>query len=409
MPKFSWKSKLLLVAASAGLATWSGYDAERRAVDAGARKSTVRTMVKRLTTPADQRAGLDRLEALRLAIGPGYPSRREVAEMWSIIRAFSADEVHAALEGFPEAGGSHGSQTLLNMLHYRWAQLEPEAAAQAALQAGDKVDYSRFMAILSVWAERDPDAAVAWARQSGSSYAENHLATRFQAKRWVAEDPATALDRARAEFPKAVPNVCSELVAKLSGSPESRKQLYAVFGDGKTFIEGAWAGLEQHVMQQLASKLAWPGAPTQEVILAEMAEAGFPKMMVDAYRNSRQPLAFREPREQLENPTVTEQGRELLYGRWALNEPDKALAWAEARGDAGLVASAVAQQAGQLLETAWSPGREEQSPWGASLQKQYTVWHRMDPQAADTWLAAMPGDVKKLVAQPLTPATDAAR
>lgn len=403
MPKFSWKSKLLLIAATAGLATWSGYRAERRTVDAGARKSTVRTMVKRLTTPAAERAGLDRLESLRLAIGAGYPSRREVAEMWAIIRAFSADEVHAALEAFPEAGGSSGSQTLLNMLHYRWAQLEPEAAVQAALAAGDKVDYSRFMAILSVWAERDPDAAVAWARQSGSSYAEHHFATRFQAKRWVAEDPATALDRARAEFPMAVPNVCSELVAKLSGTPESRKQLYALLGDGTS------GGPEHHAMQQFARKLAWPGSPTQEAILAEMAEAGFPKMLVDAYRNSSQPLAFREPREQLEDPALMGQGRQHLYGRWALNEPDKALAWAEARGDAGLVAAAVAQQADQLLETAWSPGREEQSPWGASLHKQFTVWHRMDPQAADTWLAAMPADVKKLVAQPLTPAIDAAR
>ena len=400
---FSWKFKLLLIAATAGLATWSGYREERRAVDAGARKTTVRTMVKRLTTPADQRAGLDRLEALRLAIGPGYPSRREVAEMWAIIRAFSADEVHAALEAFPEAGGSHGSQTLLNMLHYRWAQLEPEAAAQAAFQAGDKVDYSRFMAILGVWAERDPDAAVAWARQSGSSYAENHFATRFQAKRWVAEDPATALDRARAEFPMALPNVCSELVAKLSGSPESRKQLYALLADGTS------GGPEHQAMQQFARKLGWPGAPTQEVILAEMAEAGFPAMLVDAYRHSSMPVAFREPKEQLEDPAVTGQGRQYVYGRWAQSEPDKALAWAEARGDAGLLAAAVAQQADQLLETAWSPGREEQSPWGASLQKQFTVWKRMDPQAADTWLAAMPGDVKKLVAQPLTPANDASR
>lgn len=399
----TWKSKLLLIAATAGLAAWSGYRAERRTVDAGARKSTVRTMVKRLTTPADQRAGLDRLDALRLAIGAGYPSRREVAEMWSIIRAFSADEVHAALEAFPEAGGSSGSQTLLNMLHYRWAQLEPEAAAQAALEAGDKVDYSRFMAILSVWAERDPDAAVAWARQSGSTYAEYHFATRFQAKRWVAENPATALDRARAEFPMAVPNVCSELVAKLSSSPESRKQLYALLGDGTS------GGPEHQVMQQFARNLAWPGSPTQEVILAEMAEAGFPAMLVDAYRNSSMPVAFREPREQLEDTAVTGQGRQYVYGRWALNEPDKALAWAEARGDAGLVAVAVAQQADQLLETAWSPGREEQSPWGASLQRQFAVWHRMDPQAADSWLAAMPGDVKKLVEQPLTPANDAAR
>lgn len=403
MPQFSWKSKVLLIAATAGLAAWSGYREERRTVDAGARKSTVRTMVKRLTTPADQRAGLDRLEALRLAIGPGYPSRREVAEMWSIIRAFPAAEVHAALEAFPEAGGSQGSQTLLNMLHYRWAQLEPEAAAQAALQAGDKVDYSRFMAILSVWAERDPDAAVNWARQSGSTYAEYHFATRFQAKRWVAENPATALDRARAEFPMAVSNVCSELVAKLSGSPESRKQLYALLGDATS------GGPEHHAMQEFARKLAWPGSPTQEMILAEMAEAGFPEMLVDAYRSSSRPVAFREPREQLEDPAVTEQGRQHLYGRWALNEPDKALAWAEARGDAGLVAAAAARQADDLLATAWSPGREERSPWGTSLQKQFTVWHRMDPQAADTWLAAMPGDVKKLVAQPLTPANDGSR
>jgi hypothetical protein len=401
--KFSWKGKLLLIAVTAGLATWSGYRAERRTVDAGARKSTVRTMVKRLSTPADQRAGLDRLEALRLAIGPGYPSRREVAEMWAIIRAFSADEVHAALEAFPEAGGSHGSQTLLNMLHYRWAQLEPEAAAQAALQAGDKVDYSRFMAILGVWAQRDPDAAVAWARQSGSTYAEYHFATAFQAKRWVAENPDTALVRARAEFPMAVPNVCSELVAKLSGSPESRKQLYALLADGTS------GGPEHQAMQQLARRFGWPGAPTQEVILAEMAEAAFPAMLVDAYRHSSMPVAFREPKEQLEDPAVTGQGRHHVYGRWAQNEPDKALAWAEARGDAGLLAAAVAQQADQLLETAWSPGREGQSPWGASLQKQFTVWQRMDPQAADTWLAAMPGDLKKLVAQPLTPANDAAR
>ncbi len=221
---FSRKSKLLLLAAAGvAVAGWSGYHSERRAMDAaGAPQATVRTIVKRLITPAAKRANTDRLENLRQTIGRKHPSGHEAAPLWAVVRGFSVEEVKTALEALPKETSRPVNDVIADMLCYRWAQLEPEAAAAAALASGDGSRRFVFYTILSAWSQREPEAAIRWGRASGHPMARG-AAMQVAARQGATDDPATALSRAKAEFPDAMPYVLRVLEDKLSRSPAMGK------------------------------------------------------------------------------------------------------------------------------------------------------------------------------------------
>lgn len=396
---FFWKSKLLLIAATAGLATWSGYDAERRTSDAaGKPKTTVRSVVKRLMTPAAERAGVDRLEELRQAIGRSYPSRQESAALWAVVRAFSVEEVKAALEALPKESDRRVNGEIASMLVYRWAQLEPEAAAAATLAAGDESRRFDFHIILGAWSQRDPDAAIRWGRECGNDMAR-YAAMQVAAAKWVSDDPATALSRARAEFPEARHHVFRSLLDKFSATPESRQQLFSLL----------WKEVDPKKDPEFFQRLAPYFGPSDpaglEAIAGEMAAAGASQEQIQQFRDGIPrgygPDHFRELLEKSDvDSNLTAERRRGAYGTWSRLQPESALQWAESKGEAGLVAHAVGSAAEQLLETDWTPGRVTHTPWATAVRQQFPVWQRIDATAAEAWLATMPGDIRKLVATP---------
>lgn len=404
---------LLLAAAFLAVGGWWGYRGERRVIDdAGAPKTTVRKMMKRLVTPAAERAGLDRLEELRQSIGRKIPTRQEAAALWEAVKGISAEEVKSVLEGLPQGTGLTVNEALVSMLYYRWAQLEPEAAASAAVAAfpgGRNGGELIFYTIFSAWARRDADAAIRWGRDSNNDRAQD-AATSLAASRWISDDPTTAVSRARTELAGAEDDIFRFLATKFSGSPEARRQFFALLAKDATPQQA------QGLLRSLASTVNMNNAEGAAKLADEMTAAGnLPEEWIETFRKGS--IYDRGPKtsiEWLEQPrgtkyTLNKEGRESIYRRWVFNESKEAEAWALKNGDNELVASTVGFVADGLLQGDWSPGRESSSAWRDTFQKQFDVWRRMDPTAADAWLATMPGDIRKLVAQTATPGSDAIR
>ncbi len=363
-------------------------------------------------TPAAKRAGMDRLEELRQAVGRKTPSNQEAFALWAVVRGFSADEVKSALEALPKETNHKVNDKIAEMLYYRWAQLEPETAAAAALAVGE-VNNRRFFVfhtVVAAWSQRDPEAAIRWGRESGNDMAKRS-AIELAARQWMNDDPATALSRARAEFPEAASTVFSHLVAKFSATPESRRQLFSLLAGEQN--GDASAGL----FSRLAYDLGKPDPAKTEEIAGEMAAAGILEAQIRQFRDNARNFdrasdsvkAFLE-QDGMDDPAAADEGRRAIYyGGWMAHQPERALQWAEARGETGLLASTVDSSAEKLLQTDWAPGRESwQTPWADSVRKQFAVWHRLDAPAADVWLTTMPADLRKLVSTTTaTPQNDA--
>ncbi|MCW1884626.1 hypothetical protein OKA04_07765 [Luteolibacter flavescens] len=407
--KLSRRSLVILSGiACVAVAGWSGYRAERWAMSAaGAPQRSVGMMVKRLVTPAAKLAGVDRLEELRQSVGRQYPTSAEISGLWSVVRGFSLEEVKSALDSLPEPGspGQLVNEVIADMLHYRWAQLDPQAAAVAAVNAASAHSERRFLpyAVLAAWAQSDPDAAIRWARESGDPYAKN-AAMNLAAMQWVAADPATALSRARSGYPEAARGVTRSLIDKLSTTPESRQQLFTILTPEDL------GDLEPEVLSRLALELGRIEPGRMEELVAELSQAGWTEERIQKVRegSQRYGYSYEEPETDIANTGSgkTDGARRLKYPSWVLDHPQQALEWAESRGDAEIVSSTVESLSGRLLQSSWSPGQDQQRQWVTSIRKQYTVWERMDGEAARTWLEDMPADMKKIIN---APQDDAAR
>lgn len=402
---FQRRSRLLLLALlGVAVAVWSGYRAERRTRDAaGAPEISVQRMVKRLVTPAAKRAGTDRLEELRQAIGRKFPSSRETAALWSVVRGFSVEEVKMALGTLPKESDLRVNGEIASMLYYRWAQLDPETAAAAAL-ASREIGYLSFSAVVAAWSQVDPEAAIRWGRDSGSDLARNSVRW-LAARKWLNDDPATAVSRARAEFPEAVPNVLRHLVTMLTDGPESRPQVLAILAEE----------IPEEERSRYLSSLAYRTGPLDparvEEIAGDMAAAGWSDHSIQEFHEVLQrffPVQGTPPVLERADPGTGREDRESAYRRWVIARPEEALAWAESRGEPGLISQAVNEFADNLLASNWSPGREGHGRTVDLVRNQFAVWQRLDAPAAETWLATMPADLRNQVTT-ATPEDDATR
>ncbi len=352
-------------------------------------------MVKRLVTPAAKRAGTDRLEELRQAIGRNFPSRRETAALWSVVRGFSVEEVKVALDALPAEAGRTVNGEIAGMLYYRWAQLDPEAAATAAAARGNDA-YQEVSAVISAWSQSDLDAAIRWAKDSGSYLARNSVVWPA-ARRWVAEDPATAVSRARAELPESVSIVLRELFAALPAKPDSRPEILAILRD-EIPEDSRERYFNSFTMQAYSL-----GYAQMDDIAADMADAGWPEESVLKFREANkrfQPMEWPPPVLDSPRPETRPEDREAAYRRWAVNQPEQAIEWSEARGESGLVSRTVEVFADNLLASNWSPGRDDNGRTLDAVRKQFAVWQRLDAAAAGAWLAAMPGELRNQVINP---------
>lgn len=381
------------------LAFWWGYHGERRVMDgAGKPRNPVREVVRRMTTPAHEREGREELEELRQAIGGKRLSARETAALWNIVRVLSEREVKELLEDLLTANQERPVNDLLaQMLCYRWGELVPDLAMERLAEGDQEFSYRLQDCVLAAWADTDPDAMRRWASLAEDSRIKRTVGT-LSAREWCRIDAGSALAKARAEFPEAVPAVLSEL-ANRSGKDESaRKAFLTALADDEDLLDGrgAWLahlsrspGLDAGEVENLASELAAVGADEGKIAYFRDSWARYGKYI----EGQRGDLSFEaEPLDEVAANGSAEE-KAAYYRSSAMEWPDAAIAWAESRGDGELISGLARSQTDRFLRGGWMPDPDHAFPEQTSLLKHFAAWQRKDPQAVGEWLNTLPSDM----------------
>ncbi|WP_367871740.1 hypothetical protein [Luteolibacter sp. Populi] len=391
----SWKTRLLLGAATLGLATWIGYRAERHITDAaGNNPLTFRSVVRRVMAPKSQTELIKRLNQLRHGAGRSELGDREIAECWSIIRGFTLEDVQAGLAEIPAKPPYQANQALIGMLFFRWAQLDPEAAVQAALKPEHEQNYFILMAVGAAWAAKDPEAALRWSATSDSRFAKNVFG-RAAGRMLAAQDPEHALAKVTTEFPQGLFGVVEALVQR-SETPESRLELFSklkALPDPKAL---------DYCLTLLTNRIYYQNPETLRSMLADVEAADLPPEKLARIKQTiESSLKFEAPEESFgailkPGSASTESEQKNAYNSWANSKPEEASAWAVANGRTDLVADIVKNQVMSRLRAGWQMGKRDlgSTIMSDTLTPQFEAWQKQDPQAVAAWLQTMPLDVR---------------
>lgn len=390
----SWKYLLLLAAGTLALATWAGYRLECRVMDsAGSKPVTLQSVIRRVTAPKARTVQVDKLNELRHRAGRMEMSSREAAAAWEIVRGFTVEDVKACLEEIPAEPYRSANDTLVNMLFYRWGQLDPEAAAQLASQPPYTERFACLNSVATSWAQRDPEGALRWASKIEPGSAQTVVAT-AAGKVLALQDPATALDRALSEFPCSLGGVAMALAADPRNTPESRQEL----------VRRLMELPDQKPLRMCLNRLQWRARVDPELgrsLVGEMEQLGLAEDQMARFRDSLNFLRPYEPQKTIEgvqgvDAQATAAAQKSHYRNWVTREPEKAAAWATQNQRADLVAELVKEQSMSLLRTDWQPGAVNRNgnPWIKGVTVQYETWRKLDSAAAQAWLKTMPTDLR---------------
>lgn len=389
-----WKSQFALVALTFGVASWLGYRAESRSLDAAGRPEPASRSTARQIIASKSRAdSIDRLNALRRVAGRTRLTPREEAQCWEVIRGFSVDDVKDYLAELPGNSRLQANYVLTGMLFYRWAQMDPEAAMREALQPPYSENSNSPQSVVVAWAGRDLDGIMRWAAVNNSD------STKFVVGSTVGrllalQDPETALARATAECPSAVDGVLLTLTRQMSGDEESRRKLFALLASRENPRERA------RYLGQLAWALANAGADASLEAVAELEASGVLSDQVDFFRKEVEGHAARQnPQATLErmlrpDSDTPRDGQLAAYASWVTSHPDKAIAWAENHGKVDFIAETVKKQAVQRIASGWQPSGGKPSPWERPTFNQFNTWRKHEPAAAEAWLQTLPSDIR---------------
>jgi len=389
-----WKSKLALVAGTLGVASWLGYRAECRNLDAARQPdSFTRSTARPVLATRTRAESIDRLNTLRRVAGRWSLAPREEAQCWEIIRGFSVDEVKAYLAEIPENLHLQANLVLAGMLFYRWGQLDPEAAMKEALKP-PYAEAQYYQSVVAAWMGRDLEGIMRWAKANGSEAIKRNVGN--AAGRLLAfQDPETALARATAEFPSAVDGVLFALALQMSDSEESRRKFFALLASREDPKE------RKRCLASLASAPAYIGRRVPIEMVAELEASGAPPDQVDFFRNELERQAiFQNPQEALERMSLpgsdTPRDRQLsAYANWLAHEPEEAVAWAQNHGKVDFIAETVKTRATQRIAGGWQPGGEERdSSWDRFTLDQFSAWRKLEPSAAESWLQTLPSEIR---------------
>jgi len=396
----SWKYRLLLCAGTLAAATWLGYRAEHRVMDsAGNNPVTFRSVVRRVMAPKSRVASIDRLNELRHLAGRSELTPREHAECWSIVRGFSVQDVEACLAEIPMKPPRVVNERLVSMLFFRWAQLDPLAAAEAAVGPAYQPEgtiyasYSNMASVATAWAAKDPEAALRWAAANDSPLAKN-LVGGAAGKMMAAQDPDGAMEKATAILPASFSGVVIAL-AQRSDTSERRRDLLARLS----------ALPDQQALEQYLNLLAWSparqGIQDSPAVIEDMEHAGiapervatFREMALDSMRSRNPGVAIEAMQESA--PGTSEKDQQYTYFSWALTKPGEATAWAVAKSRSDLASNLVQSNSMNLLRSGWIPGNEEPNNYLVQgVVSQFQVWRKLAPEAASAWLKTMPSDIR---------------
>jgi hypothetical protein len=391
-----WKSKLALVAVTLGVAAWTGYRSERRGMDAAGKPATTfRSVVRHAMAPKSRTDAIDRLNALRHAAGRSQPTPQEMKQCWEIIRGFTVEDVQAYLAEIPDGVKRPANRALISMLFYRWAQMDPEAAMNAATQPPYAENRDTVYMVAGPWMQRDMAGAIRWAKESGSGYAKMVIANDV-GRMMVMQDPETALARAKAEFPDAVNSVLLTLTDQLRGTKESRRKLFELLAGIK----------EPRLQRRCLNQLTWSYVEGDRnealAAVAELEESGLLPEQAETFRREASFYAMRNrPQERLEwlmRPESKAEPETQLsaYSNWAADDSGAAIEWAKKNDKIDYLATTVKQMTYAQLRAGWQPDDDSRQHWEDTTHRQFTSWREHQPEAAEAWLQTLPGDIREL-------------
>ena len=396
----AWKYRLLLAAGALGLATWLGYRAERHVMDAaGSRPVTIQSVVRRAMAPKSRTEPIDRLNRIRHSAGRSQPTPRECAECWEIIRGFSVDDVKAGLAEIPQTPAREVNGMLIGMLFFRWGQMDPETAAREATQPPYDENYMAIASVATAWADQDPEAALRWAATVESRLVKNSIGN-TAGKMLALRSPAEAV-KVLTDLPVARNGVIAALAGEASGTEEARRKLISQLAALPD------PSMLQQYLRQLGWTLAYNDPEAARSLIGEVERSGIPEEDIARVRSTVLTYAGRTAAEKTADwmqqfeAKATPEEQQSHFSQWAVNEPEKAAAWASQKGRADLVAEVVKKNSLGLLRSDWQPGVRESSnsPWVKGVLTQYEAWRKLDATAAAAWLQTMPIDIRNHLSQ----------
>lgn len=146
-----------------------------------------------------------------------------VTGSWEIIRDLGVSDVRGMLHELEARNKDADGNWQMGMLYFRWAQLDPTAALQAAT-----TDHQGNFAndALGAWMKANPDAAFRWA-ESSEKFNEEQPQAAWMAKFLADLPPSEALAKARAYSEKTRAATLKLISQNQAETPEGREAFLA--------------------------------------------------------------------------------------------------------------------------------------------------------------------------------------
>ncbi|MDB6080469.1 MAG: hypothetical protein JWO82_4216 [Akkermansiaceae bacterium] len=393
-----WKIFLPLAIVAPGLAAWLGFRQEGQRLETGNAAPPLRTTLKRIfVRPPDS---VVRLNELRGRARGSQLTSREAAECWQIIRDFDLAQVRSYLAELPAGETNGASETLMNMLSARWAQLDPQGAAESMEKMLAAHGSGPIRAVLAIWLARDPAAALQWVgiERTPPGNVIPTLAGLMAGPLFVRQDPQTALERASRECPAARTSVMMALALRGSTSEENRQQFFDLTKDlrddkgwkrAATQLARTWAENDPAGALSASSQAGAYGMTDEQ-------RANFRQNVVERVANTNPVLAL----DSLQATPGDAPLRDRIYNGYSYGKPQEAADWAVKSGQLELMVGQMQRQTN--WELSGSHGDRQQSD---RIRIQYRTWQQNQPDAAAGWFASLPASFRDKLNSPAADAT----
>ena len=360
---------------------------------AGKPATTFRSVVRQVMAPKSRKDSFAKLHELRHRAGRSQPTPREMQQCWEIVRGFSAEDVQAFLAEIPDGLKRPVNYGLVNMLFFRWAQVDPEAAMTAARQPPYEDGRETKLIVASAWIERDMEGALRWAKANDDDRLKSFIegtAGQMMAK----QDPENALARAKGESRDILRGVLSVLGEQMAGSKESRRKYFEMLASVD----------DPNIKRQSLNQLMWHylDGDRGAALLAveELDESGLLPEQLEGFRSEvLRTMMDDRPEDRLEvlmspEMNATPEAQFNAYATWVWREPGEAAKWATEHGKVDFISETVKRQAYSQISSGWQPGDPNRAEWSNGLRLQIDAWKKQQPEAADAWLQTLPSNVR---------------
>jgi len=381
MVRMTFRNRILVVIAAASLAAVLGYwrgmeEASGEAVAENDGPPNRQTRERRGEVRQDP---MNRLEGLR----GRWVSHAVKMESWAIIRGFTVSQIKEALEDVRPNGMTSAEIEQVKMLFYRWAQIDPVAALEAAA-APPHESHSAAIAALAAWMKDDPDAAFHWAEAQPQRHLYHHG---MMAKHLASGDRRRALESAASYEEEMSRHVITELARRVGGSAEDRAEFLDLIANHDPGLlaaakEALVSSRSEHEPEAALDEIA--GA-ISDPVAADQARGQI--LISWSHEDPAEALAWMKV-----NPNpLSIRARVRIYGQWTMRAPEAALegfaslAEEPGFGEAALNQLLVEHLRSKPLEDAGQPPNFR----GRQLHPWFQAWNAANPGSAAAWMDSL--------------------